>query len=99
MTSRGIADRVAIIGVGCTSFGEAWGRSADARLVDAVTECLASAATVSQDDVDAYWLGTLGSGQSGLTLSKALCTEGKPVTRIENYCATGSEGFRHACYA
>ena len=23
----------------------------------------------------------------------------KPVTRVENYCATGSEAFRNACYA
>ncbi len=99
MTSRGIADRVAIIGMGCTSFGEHWGRSADDLLVDAVTECLASAAAVSQDDVDAYWLGTLGSGQSGLTLSRALNTGYKPVTRVENYCASGSESFRNACYA
>lgn len=25
--------------------------------------------------------------------------ENKPVTRVENYCATGSEAFRNACYA
>ena len=99
MASHGIRDRVAIIGMGCTPFGEHWGRSADDLLVDAVTECLASAPTVSQDDVDAYWLGTLGSGQSGLTLSKALNTGYKPVTRVENYCASGSESFRNACYA
>ena len=99
MASNGIRDRVAIIGMGCTPFGEHWGRSADDLLVDAVTECLASAPTVSQDDVDAYWLGTLGSGQSGLTLSKALNTGYKPVTRVENYCASGSESFRNACYA
>ena len=99
MASHGIRDRVAVIGMGCTPFGEHWDRSADDLLVDAVTECLASAPTVSQDDVDAYWLGTLGSGQSGLTLSKALNTGYKPVTRVENYCASGSESFRNACYA
>jgi len=54
---------------------------------------------VSRDDVEAYWLGTLASGQSGLTLSKALALDYKPVTRVENYCATGSEAFRNACYA
>ena len=25
--------------------------------------------------------------------------EYKPVTRVENFCATGSEAFRNACYA
>jgi acetyl-CoA C-acetyltransferase len=99
MSSHGIADRVAIVGMGCTPFGEHWGKSAEDLLIDAVTECLASVPAVSQDDVDAYWLGTLGSGQSGLTLSRALATGYKPVTRVENYCASGSESFRNACYA
>jgi acetyl-CoA C-acetyltransferase len=90
---------VAIVGMGCTPFGEHWGKSADDLLVDAVTECLASVPSLGRDDVDAYWLGTLGSGQSGLTLSKALATGYKPVTRVENYCASGSESFRNACYA
>jgi acetyl-CoA C-acetyltransferase len=99
MSSHGIADRVAIVGMGCTPFGEHWGKSAEDLLIDAVTECLASVPTVSQNDVDAYWLGTLGSGQSGLTLSRALATGYKPVTRVENYCASGSESFRNACYA
>ncbi len=39
------------------------------------------------------------SGSSGLTLSRALQLDYKPVTRVENYCATGSEAFRNACYA
>jgi acetyl-CoA C-acetyltransferase len=99
MSSNGIADRVAIVGMGCTPFGEHWEKSADDLLVDAVTDCLASTRGVELDDVDAYWLGTLGSGQSGLTLSKALGTDYKPVTRVENYCASGSESFRNACYA
>jgi acetyl-CoA C-acetyltransferase len=51
------------------------------------------------DDVDAFWLGTMGSGQSGMTLSAPLALDYKPVTRLENYCATGSEAFRNACYA
>jgi acetyl-CoA C-acetyltransferase len=99
MSSRGIADRVAVVGMGCTQFGELWGKSTDDLLVESVGECLASATGVTRDDVDAYWLGTLGSGQSGLTLSRPLALDYKPVTRVENYCATGSEAFRNACYA
>lgn len=98
MTSRGIADKVAIVGMGCTQFGELWDRSTDDLLVDAVGQAVASAG-VAVDDVDAYWLGTLGSGQSGLALSRPLGIDYKPVTRVENYCATGSEAFRNACYA
>jgi acetyl-CoA C-acetyltransferase len=84
--------------MGCTRFGEHWTSSAEDMLVDAVGEVF-DTTPLALEDVDAYWLGTLGSGQSGLTLSKALSLDYKPVTRVENYCATGSEAFRNACYA
>ena len=98
MTSHGIKDRVAIIGMGCTPFGEHWDRSVDDMLVDASQETLESAG-VELDDIDAFWLGTMGSGISGLTLSRPLQIDYKPVSRLENMCATGSEAFRNACYA
>jgi len=98
MASNGIRDRVAIIGMGCTPFGEHWDKSVDDLLVDAATEALNSAG-VPIDAVDAFWLGTLFSGQSGLTLSRPLKIDYKPVSRVENFCATGSEAFRNACYA
>ena len=99
MSSRGIADKVAVVAMGCTRFGERWEASTEDLILEATDECLQSLPGVHIGDVDAYWLGTLGSGQSGLTLSRALGTDDKPVTRVENYCATGSEAFRNACYA
>jgi acetyl-CoA C-acetyltransferase len=99
MASTGIRDRVAIVGMGCTEFGERWDRSADDLLVDATEECFASTPGIGKDDVDAFWLGTMSSGQSGLVLSRPLSIDYKPVTRVENFCATGSEAFRGACYA
>lgn len=99
MSSNGISDKVAVIGMGCTQFGELWDTSAEDLLLDAVGDCLNSTPSVTKDDIDAYWLGTLSSGQSGLTLSRPLGLDYKPVTRVENYCATGSEAFRNACYA
>jgi acetyl-CoA C-acetyltransferase len=98
MASRGIRDRVAIVGVGCTPFAEHWDRSTEDLLIDATTETLASA-RLTLDAIDAFWLGTAGSGTSGLTFSRALRTADKPVTRVENMCATGSEALRNACYA
>jgi acetyl-CoA C-acetyltransferase len=98
MASRGIRDRVAIVGMGCTNFGEQWDRGVPDMLIESTQAAMASAA-VSRDDIDAYWLGTLGSGVSGLTLSRVLRIEDKPVTRVENMCATGSEALRNACYA
>jgi len=98
MGSHGITDQVAIIGMGCTRFAEHFDKSADDLLRDASDEAFASAG-VTKDDVDAYWLGTAQSGMSGIMLAKALELEGKPVSRVENYCATGSEAFRMAAYA
>ena len=98
MASRGIKDRVAIIGMGCTKFGEHWDKGPEDLLVDAAYQAYESAG-LQPDDVDAYWLGTMGSGVSGLTLSEPLKIQYKPVTRVENMCATGSEALRQACYA
>src|SRR5260370_32555136 len=71
---------------------------ADERLLAAAGEGLA-AAGVTEDAVAAIWVGTGQSGMSGMTLSRPLRLRDKPVTRVENYCATGSEALRQAVYA
>ena len=83
MASHGIRDRVAIVGVGCTSFGEHWDKSADDLLIDATGQA-AQSAGVRVEDIDAFWLGTFTSGFSGMTLSRPLRMANKPVTRVEN---------------
>ncbi|MFP3899570.1 MAG: acetyl-CoA acetyltransferase [Acidimicrobiia bacterium] len=98
MASHGIRDRVAIVGMGCTRFGERWDEGVDELVLDATGEAFASAG-VTKDDVDAYWLGTAQSGMSGMVLAKPLQLEGKPVTRVENMCASGAEALRQAAYA
>ncbi|MGH9236159.1 MAG: acetyl-CoA acetyltransferase [Acidimicrobiales bacterium] len=100
MGSHGIRDRVAIVGMGCTRFAEHWDKGVDDLLVDATGEALASVGEgLGHTDVDAYWLGTAQSGMSGMVLAKPLQLDGKPVTRVENMCATGSEALRQAAYA
>ena len=98
MGSHGIRDRVCIVGMGCTQFKEQWNKGVDEMLVDSVTDAVADA-NIKLNDVDAWWLGTMASGNSGITLSKPLKLDYKPVSRLENFCATGSEAFRNACYA
>src|SRR2546427_11543418 len=98
MASNGIKDRVAIVGMGCPPFGEHWNKGPEDLLVDAAGEAYRSAG-IDPGQVDAYWLGTMASGTSGLMLSEALKLPYKPVTRLENMCATGSEAIRNAAYA
>ena len=98
MGSHGVRDQVAIVGMGCTPFAELWEKGLDDLIVDASTDAFASAG-ISKDEVDAYWFGTAQSGMSGITLARPLQLRNKPVTRVENYCATGSEALRAAVYA
>jgi acetyl-CoA C-acetyltransferase len=98
MSSHGIKDRVAIVGMGCTKFGEHWNKNADDLLIESTGQALASAG-VTKQDIDAYWVGTAMSGNSGMTVSRPLQLHNKPVTRVENFCATGSEALRNAAYA
>jgi acetyl-CoA C-acetyltransferase len=98
---KGIRDRVAIIGTGVTKFGEIWEKDEEDLLVDAVFEACAEANVDLRKDVEAAWVGTFYdfSGISGTAAADPLKFYGKPVTRIENYCATGMDSIRNAAYA
>jgi acetyl-CoA C-acetyltransferase len=96
--ARSMKDRVAVIGMGCTQFGERWDRSGEDLMIDAVKEAMASVPALQMDDIDAYWYATLASGHSGVQLSRALKVD-RPVTRVENFCASGSDAFRNAAFA
>ena len=95
--SGSIKDRVAIVGMGCTRFGERWDASAADLLVDAAYQAFEDAGIESKD-IQAAWLGTT-TGKTGMVLSEPLRLPYLPVTRVENACATASDAFRNACYA
>jgi len=100
--ATGIKDKVAIIGMGCTKFGERWDVGAEELMVEAFEECIADAG-LEKNDIEAAWLGTcleeVNLGKTAMPLAVALRLPMIPVTRVENYCATGTEAFRGACYA
>jgi acetyl-CoA C-acetyltransferase len=95
---NGIKDRVAIIGMGCTNFGERWDASAGDLMVEATYEAYADAG-IEPKDVQAAWLGTVSSFRTGQPLAEALKLDYIPITRVENACATATDAFRNACYA
>ncbi|MDJ0855139.1 MAG: acetyl-CoA acetyltransferase [Desulfobacterales bacterium] len=100
--ATGIKDKVAVIGMGCTRFGERWDVGAEELMVEAFEECLADAG-IDKQDIGAAWLGTcfeeISVGKSALPLAISLRLPFIPVTRVENFCATGTEAFRGAVYA
>ena len=90
-----IKDKVAIVGMGCTKFGELWDKGSDDMIVDAAYEAYEDAG-VGPDDIQAAWVGTVASGMLGECLSSPLKLRNIPVTHVENACATGHEALRNA---
>jgi acetyl-CoA C-acetyltransferase len=84
--------------MGCTKFGERWDADVEDLLVEAGFEAYEDAG-IDPKDIQAGWIGTQGSGYSGQILAHALKLEYIPITRVENFCATGTDAFRNACYA
>lgn len=99
---EGIKDRVAIIGMGCTRFGEHWAKGPEDLIVEAFTEAIGDAG-IETKDIQAAWYGScydeFNVGKSALPLSRTLKLPFIPVTRVENLCASGSEALRGAVYA
>ncbi len=99
---RGVKDKVAIVGMGCTRFGERWEDDAESLMVEAFDEAVADA-EVDVTQIDAAWLGvgfdTQNTGPSGIPLATALRLPNVGVSKVENYCATGTDSFRGAVYA
>jgi acetyl-CoA C-acetyltransferase len=100
--AKGIRDKVAILGMGCSKFGERWDAGPDDLMVEAYIEAMADAG-IEPSQLDAAWFSThvdeLGTGKGGTPLSIALRLPNIAVTRVENFCASGSEAFRGAVYA
>ncbi|MFA6032970.1 MAG: acetyl-CoA acetyltransferase [Myxococcota bacterium] len=99
--ATGIRDKVAIIGMGCSRFGERWMDGAEQLMVEAFQECIADAG-IAREEIKAAWFSTcmeeVSVGKSGLPLSVTLRLPFIPVTRTENFCASGTDAFRGAVY-
>jgi acetyl-CoA C-acetyltransferase len=100
--AKGIRDKVAIIGMGCSRFGERWDCGPEELMIESYQEALADAG-IEQNEIEMAWLGLFfqeqSAGKSALPLSLTLRLPNIPVTRVENMCATGTEALRGAVYA
>jgi len=100
--ATGIKDKVAILGMGCSKFGERWDVGFDDLMIEAFQEAIADAG-IEKSEIQAAWLGSFQvehhTGKSAIAASIGLRLPNIPVTRVENFCATGAEAFRGAVYA
>ncbi len=100
--ATGIRDKVALLGMGCSKFGERWNDNAEDLMMESFSEAVADAG-IEKNQIEAAWFSTAIEeqhvGKSGIPLAMALRLPVIPVTRVENYCASGSEAFRGAVYA
>jgi acetyl-CoA C-acetyltransferase len=100
--ATGIKDKVAILGMGCSRFGERWDSGGGELMAEAFEEALADAG-IERKQIEAAWLGScmdaVNIGNSAIPASTALRLNGIPFSRVENMCATGTEALRGAAYA
>ncbi len=100
--ATGIRDKVAILGMGCTKFGERWDASPDQLMLEAFNEALADAG-IELKQIEAAWFGVCleenNVGKTAGPLAQALRLPRIAATRVENACATGTEALRGAAYA
>lgn len=96
-----IKDKVAIIGMGCSHFGELWGKGLEDLCIESAYEAFEDAG-VGPKDIQGCWLGTLMSpvvGVAGTTVAQALKLKNIPIVRNENWCTSGHIALLEACLA
>ena len=85
--ASGIKDKVAILGMGCSRFGERWDIGTHQLLAEAFDEALMDAG-IEAGQIDAAWYGSaldsVNVGNSAIPASVALRLDGIPVSRVEN---------------
>lgn len=99
--AKGIKDEVAIIGMGCTQFGERWDVGLEDLAIEAVYEAYEDAG-VDPEDIEACWFSTASApliGIGGTTAANALKLRDIPIIRNENWCTSGNIALFEACLA
>ncbi|MCC7566278.1 MAG: thiolase domain-containing protein [Methanomicrobiaceae archaeon] len=97
---------VAVVGIGCTQFGEHWSASFRDLFVEAGALALNDAG-ISGEQIDALYVGNMSAGRfieqehiGALIADYAgLASNHTPSTRVEAACASGGLAFRQAAIA
>lgn len=96
---KGIFDnKVVIVGSGCCKFGENWEKSSQDMVIDASFEALGDAG-IEAKDIQAVWVGNQNEKGVAPNVADALKLHNVPISHCENWCASGLDAFRNACFA
>ena len=96
---KGIFDnKVVIAGAGCCQFGENWDKSSQSMIIDASFEAIKDAG-ITVKDIQAVWVANQNEKGVAPTVCDALKLPNIPVSHCENWCASGLDAFRNACFA
>lgn len=96
-----IKDKVAIVGAGCSKFGERWDCGFSDLVIESSSEALNDAG-IGLEDIQACFVGQLVQPLTGIgasTVFDALKLKGIPVIRNENWCTSGTVALIEACMA
>lgn len=99
-----LKDKVAIIGIGQTKFGENFDMSYHDMVIEACWKAFNDAG-IGPKDIQAAWLGTYlpfswgYEGVAGVSLAEPLNMYSIPITRVSAYCCTGMDAVRNAALA
>ncbi len=85
-----IKDRVAIVGMGCSKFGERWDVGLEDLAIESAYEAYEDAG-IGPDDIEACWVGQVSAPVAGIgatSVAEALKLHDIPIIRNENWCTT-----------
>jgi acetyl-CoA C-acetyltransferase len=100
MSNDSIRDKTAIVGVGCSQFGENWDKDPEDMIVEAAYEAYADAGIDDpQAQIEAVFCGSVYPSRGTGEVAESLKLFGRPISLVQNYCATGTDAFRFGVFA
>lgn len=99
-----IRNRVAIVGAGCTKFGENFDQSYGDMIAEAAFEAFQESG-LGPKDIEAAWLSTafpdntVYHGKAGHDLCEPLSLRGIPISRVSNFCGSAGDAVINAAQA
>ena len=97
--AESIKDKVAIVGMGCSRFGERFDCSLSDLMIEAAYEAYEDAG-IDPKQIECVYFGNVrGNGIAGNPVADALKLKNIPIIRNSNFCCSGHVALINACMA